>query len=342
MTSLFRHPRGWFYGAMTRDLAPGGTLRTELAGQPIVIFRTERGALGALDAHCPHLGAPLARGTVEGESLRCTLHGMRWSPDGSPAEQGCPLQARSHPVIERHGFVFVHHDPDGLPPAFDIPALDDANWTPLRMRVEEHDVPPVVMLEPHASDSGHNAFLHHEQGVEVIEPFRIEGDQASGAIRMKHPLPAWSKPLISLLGASSRWAITDVHSRTYGVGYQYNTSHVPAVGVLTHLFMLPVPLSATRTRIHIGYALERFGADVPRAMRHLPRQLLDRICDPAGHHVFMEAIDEHVSMWSDQRMIEAPQLRPGEEAVGQFRAWARRFYGEGSAARNTPSLGQVH
>src|SRR5262245_6918334 len=117
MTSLFRHPRGWFYGAMARDVPRGGTLRTELAGQPIVLFRTESGTLGALDAHCPHLGAPLARGHVEGESLRCALHGMRWSPGGAPIESGCPLRARAHPVIERHGFIFLHHDPEGLPPA---------------------------------------------------------------------------------------------------------------------------------------------------------------------------------------------------------------------------------
>ena len=54
-----------------------------LAGDaPVVVFR-HAGAVVALDAHCPHRGAPMAEAGVDGDVLTCPWHGSRFHlPDG--------------------------------------------------------------------------------------------------------------------------------------------------------------------------------------------------------------------------------------------------------------------
>jgi nitrite reductase/ring-hydroxylating ferredoxin subunit/uncharacterized membrane protein len=60
------------------------TPRCFLAGDaPVIVFR-HRGSVIALDAECPHRGAPLAEGTVDGDVLVCPWHGSRFHlPDGA-------------------------------------------------------------------------------------------------------------------------------------------------------------------------------------------------------------------------------------------------------------------
>ena len=60
--------------AALADLPEDGTLAVDLDGRPVVLVR--RGdAVHALDDACPHAGAPLSEGVVDGEALTCTWHG---------------------------------------------------------------------------------------------------------------------------------------------------------------------------------------------------------------------------------------------------------------------------
>jgi phenylpropionate dioxygenase-like ring-hydroxylating dioxygenase large terminal subunit len=59
-------------------------LRVVLAGEPIVLFRGEGGAIGALIDRCPHRGVALSLGRVGADGcLECPFHGWRFAPDGS-------------------------------------------------------------------------------------------------------------------------------------------------------------------------------------------------------------------------------------------------------------------
>jgi phenylpropionate dioxygenase-like ring-hydroxylating dioxygenase large terminal subunit len=65
-------PIGWFAVCRASDLAAGELLERTWMGDQVVAFRTESGTPAMFPAHCPHLGANLARGgTVVGQSLRC-------------------------------------------------------------------------------------------------------------------------------------------------------------------------------------------------------------------------------------------------------------------------------
>ena len=105
---LPRWPKGWYVVARTRDLPPGAVCSGELADRPYVLFRTEKGKLGALDAHCPHMGAHLKYGKVVGETIRCSLHHWKFSVQGRcTSSEDAGVETRSWRAEERYGLIFL-------------------------------------------------------------------------------------------------------------------------------------------------------------------------------------------------------------------------------------------
>ncbi len=103
----------WYVAAWGVDLAEaGGILAKTIAGEPIVIWRDADGGLHAMEDRCPHRHAPLSRGRVEGNRLRCMYHGMTFNADGRC--QSMPLldtppnvAVRTYPVVEKYDWLWI-------------------------------------------------------------------------------------------------------------------------------------------------------------------------------------------------------------------------------------------
>ena len=59
----------------------------DVDGAPVIVFR-HRGEAVALGGRCPHRGAPMAEGDVDGDSLVCPWHGSRFLIVDGSVEQG--------------------------------------------------------------------------------------------------------------------------------------------------------------------------------------------------------------------------------------------------------------
>lgn len=59
------------------ELAPGGRKLVFVDGRGIVLFSVD-GTIYAIDDSCPHNGASLAGGKLEGSVLHCPAHGLRF------------------------------------------------------------------------------------------------------------------------------------------------------------------------------------------------------------------------------------------------------------------------
>ena len=123
----FWHPVAW-----SREVADLPVAVT-LLEQPLVVVRRPTGEVAAFLDECPHRGAPLSLGRLEGEELVCAFHGWRFGPDGAAtcipalgADAAIPARARlAQPagVCERYGIVWVALEE----PRLAIPAWPDGD-----------------------------------------------------------------------------------------------------------------------------------------------------------------------------------------------------------------------
>lgn len=136
--SAERFVEGWYWAIRSRELRAGQVKALVLNGRNLAAYRTTEGRAVVVDAYCPHMGAHLAEGTVEGDGVRCFFHNWKFGPGGECVDVpslGRPVKAcvRSWPVEERYGMVWVW---TGLTPTHPVPFdpeladLEDAEIEP--------------------------------------------------------------------------------------------------------------------------------------------------------------------------------------------------------------------
>lgn len=134
MSNLIRNC--WYVAGWSSDFAREPVQRF-LLGDPIVLYRKEDGELVALADRCAHRMAPLSRGRIEGDAIRCLYHGFRFGADGKcndiPGQDLIPDRAcvRRYKVVERGSWAWVWMgDADRADPSLIAAskALDDPAW----------------------------------------------------------------------------------------------------------------------------------------------------------------------------------------------------------------------
>lgn len=103
----------WYAAAFSDELSATPIFR-RLLDEPMALYRGASGRAVALFDRCPHRFAPLHKGQVFGDDLRCPYHGLRFAPDGvcvhNPIGEGkIPKAAcaKSFPLAERDGIVWL-------------------------------------------------------------------------------------------------------------------------------------------------------------------------------------------------------------------------------------------
>jgi nitrite reductase/ring-hydroxylating ferredoxin subunit len=96
--------------ANLEDLHGDGPHALSANGFDVVVVRTPAG-VRAFEGRCPHQGALLGEGELDGDKLVCRNHRWRFSVDSGQREGG-PQCLASCPVVERERAIFV--DVSGL------------------------------------------------------------------------------------------------------------------------------------------------------------------------------------------------------------------------------------
>jgi cytochrome P450/nitrite reductase/ring-hydroxylating ferredoxin subunit len=102
--------------ANSRDLIGSGPFALSANGLDVALVRTSAG-WRAFQGRCPHQGALLGEGEIEGEKLVCRNHRWRFSLNSGQRDGG-PECLASCPVVERDGAIFI-----------DVAALKGASQT---------------------------------------------------------------------------------------------------------------------------------------------------------------------------------------------------------------------
>jgi phenylpropionate dioxygenase-like ring-hydroxylating dioxygenase large terminal subunit len=165
MGTPFIH-NAWYVIATSAEVGRVPMARTAL-GQSIVLYRTEAGAPVALQNRCCHRSFPLAHGKVEGDTIVCGYHGLRFDCTGQcieiPMQRTVPasVKVRAYCTIERGSFVWIwmgkaaEADP-ALPPH--QPWMDHPDWDTGSGYL--HVKGSYVHLHENLLDLSHLSFLH--------------------------------------------------------------------------------------------------------------------------------------------------------------------------------------
>jgi 3-phenylpropionate/trans-cinnamate dioxygenase ferredoxin subunit len=93
--------------ARTDDLPPGKMICVDVAGKRVLVANVD-GVYYATDDTCTHEDASLSSGSLNGELVKCPLHGSRFSlRTGEPMEDPAEEPLRCFQVQVRDGDVLV-------------------------------------------------------------------------------------------------------------------------------------------------------------------------------------------------------------------------------------------
>lgn len=195
---------GWA-GEFSRTL-----LARTILGRPLVLFRREDGTPVAMSDRCVHRSYPLSRSALEGDTIVCGYHGLRYDSDGkcidAPALGGtCPtgLRVRGYPLREQGSLVWIWMG-DG-PPDDALP-LGDWVESPLWPASQQyhHLEASYIALHENLLDLTHLSFLHASTfGTPdfASAPYQLALDDKAGRFELVRTVsptrlpPVWAEPL---------------------------------------------------------------------------------------------------------------------------------------------------
>lgn len=156
----------WYVAAWSHEITDGILSRTIL-GEPLCFFRGTGSEVVALEDRCAHRSAPLSMGRLEGGSIRCMYHGVRFAANGQcddiPGQDRIPpsMCVRTYPVVERNQWVWIWMGeadkarPEQIP---DTWSLNSAQW-PYKPGYYHYDAPHVLICD-NLLDFSHIAYVH--------------------------------------------------------------------------------------------------------------------------------------------------------------------------------------
>ena len=197
----------WYVVALGGEIGRSLLKRTVL-GHRLVRYRTLAGDPVALDDRCAHRSYPLSAGVLEGDTVVCGYHGMRYDTAGDcievPSQATCPrgIGVRRFPLVERGPFVWGWFGPERQADAARIPAtswVEGGQWTSSQDYF--HLPGNYVSLHENLLDLTHLTFVHAGSfGTQdyARAPFQIESSE--GRYRITRSVvptrlpPVWAKP----------------------------------------------------------------------------------------------------------------------------------------------------
>jgi phenylpropionate dioxygenase-like ring-hydroxylating dioxygenase large terminal subunit len=226
---LFNHSQqfiqGWYWALPSHALKPGKVKAVTLLGRNLAMFRGSSGQIVAMDAYCPHMGAHLAEGKVEGDGIRCFFHNWKYDAAGTCIDVpslGKPLSAhvKTWQTAEHYGLIWVWV---GVEPARSLPVVPELEHTDYDYALGSCFVknchPNVLLIN--AIDAHHFNTVHHLPLEIVFEQQTLSENAITFSNTTRGGDNVW---LIRLLRPLYRQAVT------YKMCYWYGTTGTVTLG----------------------------------------------------------------------------------------------------------------
>jgi vanillate O-demethylase monooxygenase subunit len=279
-----RFLENFWYAAGWCDEITSAPFARRILDRPVALFRTEGGKAAAFDDCCPHRMVPLSRGRVEGETLRCGYHGLRFDCSGKcveiPGQASIPPRAKvvSYPLVERWKLAWIWMgDPAKADPALipELPWLGSPKWVDAHGLIV-YDCNYVLLLD-NLIDLSHTTFVHQRTiGTDDVAktPVKTTGDAARVLVEryMNDTEPSvMYRKIGGFTGKVNRWQKIEFTPPTKIVidaGAVPAASGDPHRGINTRIINIITPQTPTST-FHFWAFARDFKLDDPDTTRYL-------------------------------------------------------------------------
>ena len=172
---------GWYWAMPSKSLKKGKIKHLNLMGKELAIYRDEDGEVRTVAAYCPHMGAHLAEGRVEGKGIRCFFHHWKFDEAGNladiPCRENISFQEKitSYPTEEKYGMIWVWTGPKAKRKIPYVPELEneEVDWAHGKPYIKECH-PNVMMIN--AIDAHHFYSVHNLPVKLNLEPEIIDSN----------------------------------------------------------------------------------------------------------------------------------------------------------------------
>lgn len=322
-------PNGWYLYGFSEELKAGGLLSRPFMGQDLIVYRTASGQPVAVDPYCQHLGAHFGfGGTVEGELLRCPFHGFCYDTNGVCVKTGYgtkpPPKARlkTWHLREQNGLLLVYYHSGSDLPYWEVPALDDTDWTSLlfhKFVLFDH---PQETTE-NSVDLGHFAFVHKYRNPRMLCDPKVKGHYMSTAYSVSRNLFGLERLFRNLLFEFQ------FETHIYGLGYSQVDVTVPMFGAELRLWVLPTPIAEDRITLSLATSARTLQPGKIHPLLSLfPKLLLTKLIRQFTFAGFINDVKQDIPIWQNKKYISPPALAEGDGPIGMYRQWAKQFYSQ--------------
>ena len=319
---LNRYPVGWYCVGFSDEIKKGKTKIQEIGGKDVVLFRTEKGEIKALDSICPHLGAHLGYGgKVVKESIRCPYHGLCFKGDGSCENQDNRqyLKTNSFPIKEVFGIIMLYLGPSEIGPKFELPELKQDGWSSLRYSkwtVRGH----VQDMAENNFDYNHFSVVHGYSNLEIIDKFNSDGPLLKSKVSMtRHS---------GILGKKSAPINVGFETQIYGLGFSYIQTLIKNNNLRLRQFVLGTPRNDEQIDVRIAVAIKLPDkiSKIHPLLNLVPKSWVKSFTLKQVHKNYIKDFKQDLKIWDNKEYFHPPNLISGDGPITQYRFWAKQFY----------------
>ncbi len=308
-----RYARGWYCLGLASEYT-SAPVKLNYFGTRLVAYRGENGEIHVLDGYCPHMGADLSEGCVEGNSIRCPFHAWRWGADGVcddiPYAKRIPAKAviRSYPTLEENHLLFMWFDPEGNPPIDEQrpPRIDDVfsdDWTIWQMDLMSINTNARELID-NMADVAHFGPIHGAP----IKEFKN--------IVHKHTYRQELTGGSELLAEDGELKSEATY---YGPAYMntFMTGQVEGMEVASRLLVTHVPIDVNSFDLRFGVAVRKIPGMTDEQNNEMARQYTEQN---------RAAFFQDVHIWHTKTRVDNPVLCDGDGPINRLRQWYQQFY----------------
>ncbi len=245
-----------------------------------------------------------------GNGIVCPFHGWRYDGRGHlaqvPGLDRTPrVSARSWPVCERNGRIFVWHHAAEAPPSFEVIGYryEEERWTPwrsstYRVRVHVQDLTENIIDRSHFSAVHDMASPDHDH-------FEVSFSGASMIVEQS----------LKVTAASEAGIEVDTTTTTCGPGIAAIEVNQGPLEMLTYIAQTPIDDQFTEVTLLFS-------------MKRLPDEKSTESISELNDQITNLQFTQDVPIWENKIYRRRPILTKVDGPVSEYRRWFRQFYSD--------------